>query len=140
MSFLPLEGNLSESLLGIGTTRPILRSPRYINRSLSSRLNPEEVEGTHGESINKLILTVIISAIIFVTFVALYDVLKNYINNHYARIALEDPRAENSEHDIIKTEIANQESLISSMVFAGVCIVIAVISLYFIIKYIKEHP
>lgn len=137
MSFHPLSPGISQSLLGVGANPDLLDSSRYINRDYIDRSHYLS-EGKVPSGYTKLILTVIISAIVFVTIVAIYDVLRNAINNKYAKIALEDPAAQNTQESINSTEIANQQALISSIVFAILCILSAIVLVYIIVQYLKS--
>ena len=67
--------------------------------------------------------------------VSIYDVLRNMINNYYAKKALENPKAKNTKQDIISTEIANKEGLTASIIFSLICIIIAVIFVRIMYKY-----
>ncbi len=135
MSFHPLSPGIDQSLLGVGANPDLIDISRYINRDFVDRAHYLAKE---GNNMSKLVLTVIISAIIFVTVVAIYDVIRNVINNYYAMKALTNPEAENSEHEINSTLIANNDGFISSMVFAGICIAIAAFVLYFAWPYLKR--
>ena len=80
------------------------------------------------------ILIIIISAIIFVTVVAAYDVIKTIIANYYAREALINPKSHNSKNDINRTIIANQNALIAAIVFSLVCVASVIIATPLIIS------
>ena len=127
MSFLPIDyGSLSPSLLGVGDPIKFLRPKRI---QFKGKANKEDGPGPsmkRNREINTTIL-IIISAIIFISVVALYDILRNYITNKYATKALEDPRSENTKTDIAKTEIANLNGLYSSICFALIVILSAII-------------
>lgn len=137
-SFQPLQDGFSQSLLGVGTNPSLIDAAKFNARGLKSELGDDDVEFVK-DSTTKLLLTVIISAIIFVTVVSIYDVIRNYINNHYANIALNDPNASNSQQDIDSTMIANQQGLKASVIFCGICVLIGSILLYFIVKYLHNH-
>jgi ABC-type Fe3+ transport system permease subunit len=114
-SFQPLRGGTASALLGTGGVRDDLYSRRIHG--------PEEQETGALFTIGVIVL----SAIIFVTVVAIYDVIRNLINNYYSALALRDPRSGNSAQDIESALIANYNTLVSSAVFALVCIILALI-------------
>lgn len=128
MSFHPLQGGFQSSLLGVGTTNKVLDIDREDREDLYEKR-------VHGSKDNNTIVIIIISAILFVTIIAIYDVLRNVINNHYAKIALTDPKAENTQQDINSTLVANTQGLIASIVFAIICIIIAVITVVWYLYY-----
>ncbi len=128
VSFLP-----GESSIGVGSTPPIIED--YV----SVRENAYYSRHIHGptESNNKrTILIVIISAIIFVTMISIYDIFRNIITNYYAREALENPNSHNSEEDIERALIANKENLNASIVFSIFCIVMAIILIVIIYNFL----
>jgi len=129
MSFVPLNGGFSESLLGVGTT----------NLIDTAKFNEKGLEDLHPEKngLTNSILLVVISAIIFVTVVSFYDVLRTFINATFAKIALEDPRAKNTEQDIISTEIANKEAVISSLTFFAFSLLLGILIVSVIYRYIN---
>jgi len=119
MSFLPISTkNLQESLLGIGDPTKLLESRRddLMSRHIHG---PRESSGA--------ILLVVISAIIFITTVAVFDIIKGSINNYYSKISLTDPNSNNTNKDIQRTLIANRGSLASNFIFAMICIIIAIV-------------
>ena len=91
--------------------------------------NPEPkhvVDKNNGNYIN-LFLKIIISAIIFLTIIAIYNVINTAIDNYYSNIALNDPNSNNTQEEIDRTNIANYYELISTIVYAFVCLIIAII-------------
>ena len=130
MSFVPLNGGFSESLLGVGTTN-LIDMAKFNEKGLED-LHPEKTGLTNS------ILLVVISAIIFVTVVSFYDVLRTFINATFAKVALEDPRAQNTEQDIISTEIANKEAVISSITFFGLSLLLGILIVSIIFRYINS--
>lgn len=73
------------------------------------------------------IIIVIISAIIFVTIISMYDVVRASFNSFYSNIALTDTNSHNAPQDIQRVQIANRNQLWSTMTFCAFCIVTAVI-------------
>lgn len=141
MSFTPLAPGLSQSLLGAGNTVGLSKATFNQNDTLyadhihgPARRN--ETSDEHNSKNNGVMILIIISAIIFVTIVSIYDVIRNAFNNYYAAKALEDPRANNAEADINRTLIANYQALIASIVFCGFCIFTGLILLYILSKFI----
>ncbi len=135
MSFTPISGGLSSALSGSIEPTKLLLSSRNDIRDLSDRRihSPESNKQSH---IMYTILIIIISALIFVTIIAIYDVIRNAINNYYAAISLDDPNSHNNPQDIERTKIANQNALWSSMVFAAICIVSAFILIVIFIQFV----
>lgn len=131
MSFQPLSNRgLSESLVGVADpakfTDPFRNESREIHAGLPK-----------GDTLKYTLIIVIISAIIFVTVIAIYDIIRNYINNKYAKISLENPDSGNTPQQIQSTLIANSNQLISSFVFALICIILALILIPILITFIK---
>lgn len=125
MSFTPISGGLSSALSG--TVEP--------NELYERRIHAP------SDKIQQLlytILIVIISALIFVTVIAIYDVLRNTINNYYANIALLDPNSHNTPEEIERTQIANYNALISSLAFAASCLITALILIVIIVHFIHN--
>lgn len=136
MSFTPIRGGLSTALSGTVEPTKFMDAERYDARS--DDLYSRRIHGPANkpQALRHTIIIVIISAIIFVTTVALYDVIRNAINVYFANLALTDPNSHNTPEEIENVQISNQNALWSSMVFAAVCILIAICLLYIIIKYI----
>ena len=129
-SFTPISGGLSSALSGtVEPTKFLIKDRTFGDRS-EKRI--------HGSTDNTsyTILIVIISAILFVTVVAIYDVLRNVINIYYANLALTDPNSHNTPEDIERTTIANQNSLWSSMLFAAICIISAIVIIFIIVQFL----
>jgi hypothetical protein len=120
MSFSPITGGPNSSLLGSGNAR-ILRLDKGKDKDLYSKKLSYDQPNT--------IIVIILSAIIFVAIISIYDVGRNYINNRYAKIALEDTRSQNSQKEIDSTLISNYQSLLSSIVFCIISVVLAAISI-----------
>lgn len=118
MSFLPLNfQNLQPSLLGIG-------DPKLIDFDKAD-LSGKNIHGPKQH--HATIIIIIISAIIFVTAVAIYDTIKSMINSHFTKLALINPDSHNTKKDIQRTLIANRESLTANCVFCIVCIILALV-------------
>lgn len=131
MSFVPIsQSDINASLFGVGAQTRVLDESLYGKRIHGPRQD-------EGKSLH-LFFVIIVSAIIFVTTVALYDVIKAALNNHYSNIALTDPNSHNSQEDIDRTNIADYYSLQATIIFAVICIVIAIISIPAIF-YILDH-
>jgi ABC-type Fe3+ transport system permease subunit len=113
------------SLLGTGTLtnfeiieeRPIHASP-----------------ATHNKH---LITIIVLSAILFITIVAFYDIIKVMVNNYWANIALNDINSNNTPEEIQRSLVANADRLQATFIFALICLIIAFIFVpllyYFII-------
>jgi hypothetical protein len=132
MSFHPLSPGTGQALLGTSQAFQSSEDDSLFDRRISGP--KQRVRSTRGT-----LMIVIISAIIFVTIVAIYDVLRNAINNYYSKIALADPKAKNKKQVIDSTLIANKQALISSIVFATVCIITAIILVPILAKQSKRQ-
>lgn len=148
MSFTPLaSGGLSSALGGIvEPTKFIITNSVGTSDSLEDvRVRDYSERRIHSPSEKKAsnntytILIVVMSAIIFVTVIGIYDVIRGGINNYFADIALTDPNSHNSPDDIERTNIANTNALWASMVFAGVAIILAIIFIAFILLYLNSR-
>lgn len=127
VSFRPLSGNLSSSLLGVADpakfTDPLRSDVRGAVR-VPKRF--PDVSNT-SETIKYTVIIIIVSAIIFVTAIAVYDVIKTALSNTFAKQALTNPKSHNKPRDIRRTEIANKAALGSSAAFAAVSVVSAIV-------------
>jgi len=130
MSFQPLSEGLSSSLLGVADPVKFVDPVRYEGRIHA----PFPSEPT----IKYTLLIIIISAIIFVTALSVYDVVRNLINNYFAKQALLNPVSNNTKEDIDRTLIANRGGLISSSIFSVFCIILAIILIPILISLIKN--
>lgn len=131
MSFHPVNAGFSRSLLGNSNTIYNADQDTLIDRDIHGvRENNSKNRGL------STLIIVILSAMIFVTIIAIFDVFKNAINNYYAARALKNPKAGNSQQDINSTLIANTEGLTASVIFAILCIVLTLIAIYFLYSYI----
>lgn len=131
MSFVPITGtSVNTAAIGVGAQPKILEEKLAERDKLYERRlhESEEKDGAH-ESNKRLIIIIIISAIIFVTVIAVYDVIKQLLNNYYSNLALTDPNSNNSEEDINRTNIADYYTLIALVVFAIVTIIFAIIAI-----------
>lgn len=136
MSFTPLSGGLSTALSGAIEPTKFIDLSDLRSEDLSSRRihGPER----KPKSIGHIIIIVIITAIIFVTVVALYDLLRNSLNTYFANKALMDPNSHNTPEDIERTQIANLNELWSSIVFAAICLVLAVILILVLLHFLNQ--
>lgn len=137
MSFTPLSGGLSTALSGaIEPTKfisaPDTRSDPQAEELFARRIH--EPSSSKTQTIKYTIIIVIISAIIFVTVIALYDIMRNSLNTYYANIALTDPNSHNDPEDIERTQIANINALWSSIIFAIICVIMAIMLVFILIR------
>jgi hypothetical protein len=121
MSFQPLAPGINQSLLGVAR-------PRDLRTLTERRLSGGKKSG--------VVIAVIVSAIIFVTVISIYDVIRNLFNAYYTKIALEDPRSQNTPQQINSTNIANKQALYASIAFSAFCIITSIILVYLLIKYL----
>ncbi len=77
MSYLPIHPGFNESLIGVEDTDTIYNK-------------------LHGFKKNTIII-IIISALIFVTIISIFDVFRTIIDNKYSKLALTDPRTKISK-------------------------------------------
>jgi len=135
MSFTPLSGQLSTALVGS------IEPSKFIDVRESSReLSERRIHGKSNDKSDSLkynIIIVIISAIIFVTVIALYDIVRTGLNVYYSNLALNDPNSHNIQEDIDRTTIANFNALMSSITFAAICLFIGIILILFLIYFLR---
>jgi hypothetical protein len=76
----------------------------------------------------KVILSVIITAVIFVTILSIYDVLRTFLNNYYLKQSLLNSDVPNKNMDEINSFlITSNNTLMSVSIFCAICILIALI-------------
>lgn len=141
MSFTPLAPGINNALLGAADPGKFIDPYRSDVKSFSERdLEDRRIHDTRSrlQPITYTLIIIIISAIIFVTVIAIYDVFRNLISNHYASIALNDPDSDNTPEDIERTQIANQQALVASIIFAIFCIITAIILIFILIIYLHH--
>ena len=136
MSFHPLHVGTATALLGVADPGKFVDVSRIESTPLSERGISAPRTSSRSTFVYTIVI-VIISAIIFVAMISIYDIFRNSINNVYARKALINPDSGNRPQDISATLIANRNALISSGIFCLICIMIAIVSiplLYLIIR------
>lgn len=125
-SNLPLSGS-SSGKERVETRKPLVTNEENLEYLSEKHIHgPSKEETTNATNIYTIIL-VIISAIIFVTVVSIYDIIRALITNYYAKKTLEDPVSNNTTEDIERTLLANNNAFYASFVFAGICVLTAVI-------------
>jgi hypothetical protein len=132
MSFRPISTGFSTSLLGssdpVKFSDPLRFEKRLVERNIHGSTKVSTIEYT--------LIIIVISAIIFVTVVAIYDIFRSMSYNYYANLSLLNPESNNTLEDIQRTLIVNQGSLKANITFAIFCIVLALalipLLLYFI--------
>jgi hypothetical protein len=145
VSFTPLSsGTLSSSLLGSADparfTDPLREDARPPSQeALESRRVHGSVR-TQAETLAYTVLIIMVSAVIFVTVIAIYDVIKTAVSNHYAKSALLDPESHNKKTDIRRTLVANQAALNASAVFAAAAVGSALLLVPILILSIPKPP
>jgi magnesium-transporting ATPase (P-type) len=125
--FVPQSNHTYEALYGVGISDIQSGSSRIGGKKLHP---PSSNKGKIGAYV---LVIVVISAVIFVTIVALYDVVKTYISNIFASRALKDPVSTNSLEDILQAEVANREALNATLVFALFCVITFIIMIVLIL-------
>lgn len=118
-------GPFGQSLFGINTDQFIKAN--------------DDLPDIHGPSEKiKTLYTIFVSALIFITAISIFEVIKTIVNNYYAKLALNDSRVHNEQEEIDAITIANQDKLKANLVFAGFCIIIVAIGIYFYLKHNKK--
>ena len=107
-------------------------------KDVDKSLFKNEIHGSVEKkvSIHYTLIIILISAIIFVTVISIYDVFRNIINNYFAKLALIDPQANNRKEEIQRTIIANEDAFKSSVVFSLFCIITGLIIIWILVKFI----
>jgi len=121
-------GNIGNSYLGVADPVKFVDPMRLeSNRDIYSRRihGPEEKE----ETIKYTMIIIIISAIIFVTIIAIYDVLRS-ISNYYTNKFLI-----NSDSPAL---IVYRNALIVSTMFAAICIISSLILIPLLLSVVKK--
>jgi len=126
-SFTPINKFSSTSLVGVAEPIRFMGLSDRPERAELGERNIHPIKEEDSKRYSHTIIIIVISAIIFVTVVAIYDVLRNYINNYYASRALRDPLSTNTVQDISRTETANRSNFVSSLIFALVCVLVALV-------------
>ena len=126
MSYLPVSYGFNQSLLGVGST------PNTFNLTLK---DSDSYTRLHGGSNKNTIVVIVVSALLFITIISIFDILRNVLHNKYAKIALNQSKI--SKKDKNNTLIANYQGLIASVNFSVICIIVTVITLYIISIFIK---
>lgn len=134
----------NQSLLG--TAVPIRFADTFRLDLREDYGKPLEQRRIHGPKSDKntilyTIIIIIISAIIFVTVVALYDVINSIITSYFSNKAYNNPKSNISRQDIIQNNINNNEYKRSSSVFALLCLISAIIlipTLIFYLEYLRK--
>jgi len=120
MAYTPASGGLSSALSGVVEPTKFVRSNDLYGRHIHGGTDKTQ-------TIKYTVMIVIVSAIIFVGVISIYDVIRNMVNGYYANRALEDPNSHNTKEEIERTKIANRNLLYASIVFAGIVIVLAIV-------------
>jgi len=138
----PTKLDIQTSLLGIGAPR---FDQNYIatnklqdfSRSIGSRPKEKEKNNLNTNYV-KIMLVTIVSAIIFILAVAIYDVIREIINNYYSKKIIEDPEYEATDKEKNREIIKERYSLISTIVFALVVLISAIVLIPIIICFLRK--
>jgi hypothetical protein len=136
MSFQPLkEGTISSALFGAADPSKFVDVSRD---DVSKNMYKRHIHGSSEKKVNigYTLIIIVISAIIFVTAVSIYDVFRSLITNYFAEMSLKDPNAQNKKEEIERTIIANKDSLKANFWFSLFCIFTGSILIYILIKFI----
>jgi len=147
MSFTPISGGLSTALSGsVEPVKFLDVNDLDTGVDVRSDVSPGELyfRRMHGSAnINQTtqytIILIIVSAIIFVTVVSLYDIIRTGMNTYFANRALTDPNSHDTAEDIERTMIANMNALWSSIAFAFIALALAVIFLLPLMKLLGRY-
>jgi len=91
-----------------------------------------------GSNIKYQLIIILISAMIFVTAVAIYDIIRNTINYFYSDYSLRQNNGNNTEEEITIFLLANRNTIISSSIFALFCIITSLIFIPLLILLIRN--
>jgi len=133
MSFVPFSSNannINESLIGVGIQPKILDD--------NDLLYSKRLHGPVRDNQTHLVLVIVLSAILFVTIVATYDLIKAGINYGFSSASLHDAHSHNTQEDIDRTLTADYYALLAIITFFAVAVVIALITIPILLKYIKN--
>lgn len=130
MSFTPLSGGLSTALSGVVEPTKFMDF-RDLNEKPSGlyerRMHGPSMKDKKNTTLKYTIIVVIISAVVFVTIISLYDIVRAYFNKIFATISLNNPESNNSPEAILRTQIANDNQFWSTLSFSAFCLITAVI-------------
>jgi hypothetical protein len=147
MSYYPISGSSNNPFVGFGSSLLGMEPTKLFNMDLIKGRDTLYEQSIHGPAKEKEIrahtlIIIIISAVIFVTVIAIYDVVRSSITAYYANLTLKDPDSNNSKQDIIKTHIANNNSLKATIwfaSFAGASALVSIPLLYWFDNWIGTH-
>ena len=66
-------------------------------------------------------LIIIMTAIIFITILALFELISSIVNNYYTHRAFADPRSQHSRKEVINTLIESRETINANMMYVLIC-------------------
>ena len=129
MSFHPISFNTGTALLGTAVSDPT-------RSDITQSLYPRGIHGApvRGPSLTYTLIIIVVSAIIFVTIVSIYDVIRNGVYVLNARASLQDS---DTPANIERTLSGNQAVFTSSVMFAVICLVTAGIFIPLLIWWVK---
>lgn len=134
MAFQPLKsGTVNSALFGAIEPSKFINIDKYDKTLYDEHVHPIEEKKS---GVRYTIIIIIISAIIFVTIISIYDVFRSLIKNYYAKMALNNPQSDNNIEDINRTIIANRDELIAYTTFSILCIITSIIIIYIIVKFV----
>lgn len=147
-----INNGIGTSLFGIGASNHILDTGRgnipddYLSDikqnyyQKDTNLTERHIHGPRHniQTIKHQIIIILISAMIFVSAVAVYDVIRNSINYFYADFSLHNNGNTNTEQDINNFLLASRDTIISSALFALFCIITSLIFIPLLILLIRR--
>lgn len=141
MSFIPNNDDIITSLYGVGATRALVEELADLPEEEEEKLikNRKTTTSSSTHDIIRLFLIILISAIIFVTVISIYEIIRTTLNYYFSASALHDENSHNAQDDIERTMIADYNQLLSTIAFAGICIIIAIILLPLIFYILRDY-
>jgi formate hydrogenlyase subunit 3/multisubunit Na+/H+ antiporter MnhD subunit len=120
MSYIPSNPStigIQSSLLGVGA-QPKIIDERLDNTQLHGAVASKTSSNMH------VVLIIVLSALIFVTAVALFGVIRGFLDLYFSTLSLNDKRSHNTQQDIDRTIIADNYALMAIIVFAIICVLL----------------
>lgn len=100
----------------------------------------DSTDQVKSEFINaRKVIWIVVSAIIFVVIVAIYELLRISLNNYFYLQAVEDPRCNYKKHKCTQELAKNHNNLISACIFALLTILTAAIILPILFSWVKGY-
>lgn len=131
--------NQDTSLIGTADPAKFIDPLRTDERDIA--LEGRRIHGPSEKgkiSMKYTLIIVIISAIIFVTVISLYDVARNILSYYYSVRTVRDSTAINTPDNITNTEVGGWYSLMGITTFAIFCIITVILLLPILILMLEQ--